>query len=365
MSVVTEVRPKTRSAFIARIRRATRRPWFLVAVVALAFGVGAWWSPIQRTQPVPPAAAPPIALSGSGRYVALGDSYAAGEGLAPYITGTQDTSQGGDRCHRSAHASYPLDVTFAPPQPSSVDLMACSGAIVANVYDEVQYHGTVPDGQGLQVSANHPLGNDVRLITLTMGGNDLHFANALVTCGMPGNCLNKPYGGARTLSDWMSAHLVTLQGELLTLYMRLHHDAPNARIVVLDYPALFPEEASSFIHVGAECSALFAAGFLPPERGAIRQWGLELDAIIQQEASAAGIDSVDVYPYFVGHEPCGANGAWLHFTPLSDLAGAFHPTPRGQQEMARILACYLYLNPTTPTSPASQRDHFAMDGCVS
>ena len=86
------------------------------------------------------------------------------------------------------------------------------------------------------------------------------------------------------------------------------------------------------------------------ERAAIRQWGLQLNAIIQEDALAAGVDAVDVFPFFVGHEPCGPSGEWVHFVPLSDLAGAFHPTPGGQAEMALILACYLYTYPTTPTT---------------
>jgi len=42
-----------------------------------------------------------------GVYIAIGDSYSAGEGLPPFQPGTEDVPDG-DRCHRSVSDGYPL-----------------------------------------------------------------------------------------------------------------------------------------------------------------------------------------------------------------------------------------------------------------
>lgn len=73
-----------------------------------------------------------------GRYVALGDSYSAGEGLAPFQAGTEDVGQGSDRCHRSNQHAYPLLLDFAPPRRKL--FRACSGGRAELVFEEVQEH---------------------------------------------------------------------------------------------------------------------------------------------------------------------------------------------------------------------------------
>jgi hypothetical protein len=208
-----------------------------------------------------------------GRYVALGDSYSAGEGLAPFLLGTGDIERGGDRCHKSLHNAYPLLVAF---KRSTVTVFrACSGAIAKNIYNSVQDHGGTLDRDGLQVGPGI-LGDDVSLVTLTMGGNDVHFANALNFCFSTRNCPEKPYQGAPSLREWMEKALAKLAPHLFDVYRRIRLDAPNARILILGYPSLFPEKAPSFLNPrNTECTLLFSR-WDALERTAIRQWGLSL-----------------------------------------------------------------------------------------
>ena len=117
-------------------------------------------------------------------YIALGDSYSAGEGLgtkaAPYLPPTGD---GGNRCHRSAQA-YPELLSF-PNATSPVPLVfvACSGAISAQVFELPQKTGYPVQGDALAPKAD--------LVTLTMGGNDLHFSDVLKLCFLKSDCTNK------------------------------------------------------------------------------------------------------------------------------------------------------------------------------
>ncbi len=72
----------------------------LGAVVAVAYlGISAW----HENQDVPAGHPLPSAVTGiHGGYVALGDSYSAGEGLTPFAPGTAATS-----CDRSVTYAYP------------------------------------------------------------------------------------------------------------------------------------------------------------------------------------------------------------------------------------------------------------------
>jgi len=310
----------------------------------------------------------PIDFGRPGRYVTLGDSYSAGEGLAPFEGGTLDVEEEGDRCHRSEQFAYPLLLEFV--QQTTTVFRACSGAVVVNVFDEVQEHSGVPNHQGLQVEQEIG-GEDVRLVTLTMGGNDVGFAKVLNFCfsnSMDENCADQPYEGYESLRDWAEARLGDLKTDLVGLYLGLRESFPTARILALGYPALFPLKAPPIYRDrGALCTALFTRWTLS-EREAIRNWGFGLNRIIQEATQQANenIEYVDVSSHFTGHEPCSAGGEWVRFVGLLNSAvrdGSFHPLRDGQAMMARIVSCHLDVFPTADT-PRTKTTNYAMTGCV-
>jgi lysophospholipase L1-like esterase len=311
----------------------------------------------------------PIDLKASGRYVALGDSYSAGEGLEPFEAGTVDIEDGGDRCHRSAGFAYPLLLQFVPEFPTETVFRACSGADVENVLDVVQEHSGVANHLGLQVGPDIG-GDDVTLVTISIGGNDVDFAKVLSFCFNEGpDCSQLPYQGKyETLEAWADAVIPQLKTELTGFYRRLRGAFPSARIVVLGYPALFPAKQPS-IHSAhsALCSILFQR-WAAPERQAIRDWGARLNRIIFEasEEAASRVEFVDIAPYFASHEPCGSGGEWVRFVGLTNDAvrqGSFHPLPDGQRMMARIVSCYLDIF-SSATDPRTKQTNYAMTGCV-
>src|SRR5262245_44003247 len=187
----------------------------------------------------------PIDPKASGRYVALGDSYSAGEGLAPFEAGTEDVEDGGDRCHRSADMAYPLLLRFVDTYQTERVFRACSGANVENVFDVVQDHSGVVNHLGLQVGAGIA-GDDVTLVTISVGGNDVDFAKVLSFCfDERPDCSQLPYKGYDSLEAWADAVIPALKEELSGFYVRLREAFPRARIVVLGYPALFPAKQPS------------------------------------------------------------------------------------------------------------------------
>jgi lysophospholipase L1-like esterase len=118
----------------------------------------------------PAHAAPP---AGPSAIVALGDSVASGEAAGAYEAGTD---QSGNFCHRSARA-------YIRVAPIAVDRrynLACSGAATANVaLAGTARYGEAPQIQRLAAIATR---NRVRLVTLTVGANDIGFADLVLDC---------------------------------------------------------------------------------------------------------------------------------------------------------------------------------------
>src|SRR3954464_13627194 len=98
----------------------------------------------------------------TGSYVALGDSYAAGNGAGDYDPASGD-------CHRSPHA-YPAVWAAAYPSMKSVSY-ACSGATTGDVF------GTGPTAP--EVAASLAGATEV---SLSVGGNDVGFVPTLTNC---------------------------------------------------------------------------------------------------------------------------------------------------------------------------------------
>ena len=101
-----------------------------------------------------------IATTPKPIYLALGDSYSAGEGLGPFLPGSGS-------CDRSPH-SYPEIVArhFGALQ---LKFLACSGATIAQVDQQVS---SLPSR-----TLRH-----VEITTVTAGGNDLPFFGLITAC---------------------------------------------------------------------------------------------------------------------------------------------------------------------------------------
>jgi lysophospholipase L1-like esterase len=220
-------------------------------------------------------------------YVALGDSYSSGVGSGDY------GSSGS--CERSSHAYAQLWANANAP--ASFAFTACSGATTADVINN-------------QLG---PLTSSTTLVSITIGGNDAHFADTMETCVLDSEstCLNQIAADedyART----------TLPGNLDRAYDAIHAKAPNARVVVLDYPHLYQLNGTCWL------------GLSETERSALNGAADELDTVIQDRATAHGFVFADVRGQFTNHEICGTQEQWLHGVtwPITD---SYHPTADGQQ----------------------------------
>ena len=235
--------------------------------------------PAAALLPVPP----PV------RYVALGDSYAAGTGAA------DDTAaQGG--CARSADA-YPERWAAHHAHASFVSA-ACDGATTAGVLS----------GQVQALSAR------TTLVSLTVGGNDAGFSHVLTACVL--QFWGSACHSAVSAADAFIAR--TLPGRLDATLQAIRARAPAAKVVVVGYPDLYDLSRSS------GCLGLSTA-----RRTALDQGADALDRALSAAAARNGAVFADVRGEFAGHEICDS-GPWLYAVtfPFGD---SYHPTTAGQE----------------------------------
>ncbi|KIR60836.1 SGNH/GDSL hydrolase family protein [Micromonospora haikouensis] len=253
-----------------------RRSRLVTLAVSLAASIGA-----TLTLAVPAQAAP------TDRYVALGDSYASGVGAGSY------TSESGS-CQRSTNA-YPA-LYNANVKPASYKSVACSGATTTDVINN-------------QLSA---LSSTTTLVSVTIGGNDVGFANIMTTCVLYGE--SQCVAAVQAAEDKARAEL---SGKLAKVYSGIRSKAPSARVVVVGYPV--------FYQLGTVCVGLSANS-----RAKINEGINLVDDITRSAANSAGFTFADVRSIFVGHQLCSYGEKWLHALNFASIGISYHPTAAGQ-----------------------------------
>lgn len=261
-----------------------------------------------------PVAAPAPVGTGLGRhrgrpvgYYALGDSYSSGEGNPRFIANA-------GACDRT-DAAWPYRAGHQARSVWWLGSSACSGAVAADI--PIQLLGLS------KVSPN------VGLVTVTIGGNDAEFAGVLKVCyteHLPKrNCVSDG-----TLAR-ASVRIAGLQPALTKAYGLIKFVAPSARLVVVGYPRLFPNDQSKTT----------GCGWLSDDmRKVLINIGDQLNRVIQAAAKDAGADFVSVNDALDGHELCTAK-TWMNpIEPNPYDRRAAHPTGPGQQAMANVVANY-------------------------
>jgi len=279
-------------------------------------------------------------------YTALGDSYSAGEGLPPYLYGTDTTI---NECHRSRKA-YPFQIEFAGASPGGEEFIACSGVRTTNVLPAADGgqpmdhgHGANEEPQLDQVydgdTSTRIVNDRTDMVTITIGGNDVGFASILTICAIahePG-CDSERFlpfwpFDTRSLSEIISASIVALASDAGLVYQRIKEQAPNSAAFVLGYPRLFAT---------GTCLQTEDALFDGSERQFLAGVATNLNDTLTNVARQKGAHFVDTLEAFRGHEVCSLDPWLFGWNTLSNQSGSFHPTSRGQREYARALDSYI------------------------
>ncbi len=256
------------------------------------------------------------AFAGAARaanYVALGDSYAAGpiipNQIAPLGCLKSD--------HNYAHLAAP---TIGLPLRDAT----CSGATTADM--------TSP--QETELGTNPPqfnsLDSETTRVSLTIGGNDIGFAEIALSCvtvnPFSTPCKDQYDSGGK---DQIAERIAATAPKVAAVLQGIHSRAPNAKVFVVNYAAIFPE-------TGFGCWPQMPIGF--GDVPYLRSKEQELNAMLATQAAANGATLVNWYNASIGHDACKSSSVrWVEPVVPTNPAAPIHPNERGMIGAAAIL----------------------------
>ncbi|MXP41861.1 SGNH/GDSL hydrolase family protein [Altererythrobacter soli] len=245
---------------------------------------------------------PVIPIGGS--YVAMGSSFAAGPGLGSPKAGTPA------RCARDER-SYPT--LLAQSLGLRLFDVTCSGATTDHIlgpWDELP-------------SQLDALTSDTRLVTLTIGGNDVNYVGNLFAASCDPAATAQPCAPVRMPdeADWSK-----LEVNLREIVAQVRSRAPLARLVFVDYVTLVPErETCAALRLSSEISA------------GMRQLGERLARITARVARENGAELLPAGELSRGRTPCHEQ-SWSVGAPGTGSGAPWHPNAAGMSGIAEALA---------------------------
>lgn len=293
-------------------------------------------------------------------YLALGDSYSSGEGdtendshgnryYRKFTNTLGSSSLPKERCHISTR-SYPyiLAQGMNLSLNSQWNTVACSGATAWDVKAQgsFAYAGQNDRLKGFNVeSLKYQALNEFipgrqkqiefvrkyrpKVITLTMGGNDIGFSDKVRACVTSiGSC--DYIGGQKNV---LAKEIRDQYDNLLSLYKELFKaSGSTAKIYVLGYP--------NFVNGDPDASCDLNIGALNAEERELFKNGVTyLNNVIRQAAAAAGVKYIDIENSLNGHRLCDIGNKYVtgvtDFTNFSsNRQESFHPNSKGNFEIA-------------------------------
>lgn len=265
--------------------------------------------------------APTGSITSLTDYIGLGDSYTSGEGAFDYLAGT-DTAD--NTCHLSAK-SYPLLLSHDLFSAAGGHSVACSGAVINDIAGTgSSYRGQVQHGSSLgelETAQSNQLNSILadyspgyvpqqlfvkqyqpRVVTVSIGGNDISFDNILQECVVPHISLHASdetcYNTYESRQEVINLINRTVP-RWIALYRQLQAASPGTTIYAIGYPSVVSDTGACPLNVNLGKSEL--------------EFGEELihylNGAVQQAAAAAGVPYVDISQALAGHRLCEASGS--------------------------------------------------------
>jgi lysophospholipase L1-like esterase len=288
------------------------------------------------------AAAPSASAASSAVYVNMGDSLSSGEGTyAPYQSGT-DTST--NKCHRSPN-SYSAQYASRSVNSYSLTNVACSGAGVNEIYNSANPNtGGLPDSG--EAPQDHALGSATRLVTVSIGINDLNLVGFAANCyqnAIGQSAEDQCFTGIPNLAAY-KANLAALPGKLDAAYSDIRSHAPNATVAVVTYPQIYP---STFTGACEEFPTSAGPQWLVTSQAMLNTAHSLISTlnskIATEVAKYSGFILVDESNALSGHDVC-ASTQWVNqvngVSVLHQVADdeSLHPNVAGYSALAGVLA---------------------------
>jgi hypothetical protein len=234
--------------------------------------------------------------------VVMGDSTAAGAGLAP-VPGSSPEAR---NCGRSAD-SYAEDLSAA--NDWKVLNIACDGATISNGLLGPQTH----DGQKLQPQlAVAERAGKASIIIISVGADDLNWAAEVKYCSTTPNCDDK------ATTAYFQQQLAEFSKNYLDLLSRLAALPNHPQVIINQYYDPF----------GPEPGCLGPDGLSTANLATLTSRLNTLNAVLAKGAAQFGFASPQ--PDFAGHQLCTPQP----YVQGLDAAAPFHPTALGQLAIA-------------------------------
>jgi lysophospholipase L1-like esterase len=255
--------------------------------------------------------AQPIALRAGDHYVAMGSSFAAGPGIPDLAPGSPA------RCGRSTSNYANL---LARQLSLTLTDVSCSGATTA---DLLEASGDLP-------SQSEAITGSTRLVTLTIGGNDVGYIANLGADACAHLKLKVSACPARKVIE--EDRWLLLERSLIEIVRRVRARSAHARIVFVDYLAIVPtSEVCSAIPLSTE----------GVERS--REVARRVNEATRRAAKQAGAELLAVSKLSTKHHAC-SKAPWT--TGLSIAGGKlrgvpFHPNRAGMEAVTEALRRHL------------------------
>jgi len=283
----------------------------IAALVGAAVIGFAYWRSDGDGSATPPAPPGSEIGAGTGRYVALGDSYTS----SPRTGAPAGPPPG---CERSDN-NYP-HLIAQRIRPASFTDVSCGGATTRHLTEpQATRGGTNPP----QLDAVTP---DTTLVTLGMGGNDIGLVGLARDCVTEDEavsvCTPRLTAGGR---DELADRIRATAPEIGAALREIHERAPRARVIVVGYPTALPD--------GAGCWPFLPIG---PDDVAYLRTSLErLNAMLADQTDANGAGYADTATPSRGKDMCAkAKDKWVEDVVPSAPAAALHPNALGERGMA-------------------------------
>ena len=251
-------------------------------------------------------------LAPGSRYVNMGSSFAAGAGTGPAPAGSPA------RCYQST-ASYAH--LLAERLNLALADVSCGGATSAHILNAWNELPAQIDAVTL----------DTKLVTITIGGNDIAFAGNLTAASCEQGEVIRVAGLALPCPSRFpvaDAAYTTLEQNLRDIARQIATRAPQARVVFIQYVALVPE---------TQCAQ---SRFTEEEAAELRTVATRLADITNRAAAETGASVLRMDQLARGHTPCDAD-PWSTGLPRDydgSLGAPWHPNARGMAVIADRLA---------------------------
>ncbi|MGW0769398.1 GDSL-type esterase/lipase family protein [Streptomyces sp. NPDC002676] len=338
------------------------------------------------------AARAAAAPSGPTASVTLGDSYISGEAgrwmgnSATFTGGRNGTDRAwtgtsydpaqvyGSTAVNGCDRSDVAEVLSASTGTQKQINLACSGAVTTNVFRAVDggqsYRGEAPQADQLALVAAQ---NNVKQITLSIGGNDLGFADVIATCAADYLASSTTCHASQqaAIDSKMSAATAGVGKAIDEIRAVMSDDgyAPgDYRLVLQSYPSPLPRSAESrYPETGSSRADIGGCPF----------WNADLDwtrdSVVPQitkalagVAATKNVQFLDLSDMFQGREVCstatrqpaaasGPSATTSEWTRFLDMGGlratqgsvqeSMHPNFYGQKAIGRCLTL-LWARPT-------------------